>query len=83
MWFVATAGVVLFKGPQARRYTQRWLHTQGGAHTKRNTQKAVRGQRMSHVIERATGKAVRIQGGAHTRQNTQKAVCGHRGSHFM
>ena len=27
---MATAGVLLFKGPQARRYTQKVVHTQGG-----------------------------------------------------
>ena len=32
-WSVATAGVMLFKGPQARRYTE------GGAHTRWNTPK--------------------------------------------
>ena len=30
--FVATAGVMLLKGPQARRYTQQAVHTQGGTH---------------------------------------------------
>ena len=47
---VATAGVMLFKGPQARRCTQKAVHTQGGAHRRRNTQKAVCGHRRSHVI---------------------------------
>ena len=32
---MATAGVLLFKGPQARRYTQKAVHTQGGAHKRR------------------------------------------------
>ena len=32
---VATAGVMLFKGPQARRCTQKAVHTQGGAHKRR------------------------------------------------
>ena len=32
---VATAGVVLFKGPQARRYTHKVVHTQGGTHKRR------------------------------------------------
>ena len=41
----ATAEVMLLKGPPARR-----LHTKGGAHTRRNTQKAVYGHRRSHVI---------------------------------
>ena len=58
-------------------------HRQGGTHTRRNAQKAVCGQRRSHVIEGAIGKAVHTEGGAHTRQNTQKAVCGHRMSHVI
>ena len=33
---MATAGVLLFKGPQARRYTQKAVHTQGGAHKRRS-----------------------------------------------
>ena len=32
---MATAGVMLLKGPQARRYTQKAVHTQGGAHNRR------------------------------------------------
>ena len=59
------------------------VHTEGGAHTRRDTQKAVCGHRRSHVIKGATGKAVHTDGGAHTRRNTQKAVCGHRRSHVM
>ena len=31
-WSVATAGVMLFKGPQARWCTQKAVHTQGSAH---------------------------------------------------
>ena len=82
-WSVATAGVMLLKGPKARWYTQKAVHTQGGAHTRRNTQKAVCGHRRSHVIEGATGKVVHTDGGAHTRRNTQKAVCGHCRSHVI
>ena len=69
---VATAGVMLFKGPQ---------HTDGGAHTRRNTQKAVCGHCRSHVIEGATGKAVHTEGGAHTRRYTQRAVHTQGGTH--
>ena len=29
-WSVATAGVLLFEGPQARRCTQKAVHTKGG-----------------------------------------------------
>ena len=32
---MATAGVMLFKGPQARQYTQKPVHRQGGTHTRR------------------------------------------------
>ena len=35
MQSVATAGVMLFNGPQGRRYTQKAVHTQGGAHKRR------------------------------------------------
>ena len=42
---VATAGVMLFKGPQARRHTQNAVPAQGGAQ-----KKAVCGHRRSHVI---------------------------------
>ena len=33
---VATAGELLLKGPQARRYTQKAVHTQGGTHKGRS-----------------------------------------------
>ena len=33
--YVATAGVMLFEGPQAGRYTQKAVHTQGGTHKRR------------------------------------------------
>ena len=32
---MATAGVMLLKWPQARRYTQKAVHTQGGTHNMR------------------------------------------------
>ena len=35
MQSVATAGILLFKGPQARRYIQKAVHTQGGTHKRR------------------------------------------------
>ena len=81
---VATAGVLLFKGPQARRFTQ------GGAHKRRCTQKAehtkgglwppqescyLRGHMQGGThTRRCTHKAVHTQGGAHTRRCTHKAV---------
>ena len=60
---MATAGVMLLKGA-----TGKAVHTEGGTHKRRNTQKAVCGHRRSHVIEGATGK-----GGAHRRRCTHKA----------
>ena len=33
---VATAGVLLFKGPRARRHTQKAVHIEGGAHNTRS-----------------------------------------------
>ena len=38
---VATAGVLLFKGPRARWHTHKAVHTQGGAHKRRCIHKAV------------------------------------------
>ena len=64
-------------------YTQKAMHTQGGAYTRRSTHKAACGHRKSHVISGATGKAAHTEGGAHTRRNTQKAACGDRKSHVI
>ena len=36
-----TAGVMLFQGPQARRYTKKVVHTQGGAHKAEHTKGGV------------------------------------------
>ena len=71
------------RGGGVGSYTQKVVHTQGGAYTKRCTHKAVCGHRKSHVIKGATGKAVHTEGGAHTRQNKQKAACGHGRSHVI
>ena len=38
-------------------------HWQSGKHTRRDTEKAVSGHRSSHVIQKATGKAVYREGG--------------------
>ena len=66
-WFVATAGVMLFKGPQARRCTHKAEHPKGGLWPPQGSC-YLRGHR---------------QGGAHTRRNKQKAVCGcpHKAEH--
>ena len=69
---MATAGVMLLKGPQARRYTQKAVHTQGGTHKRRSVATAESCYERGHR-----------QGGTHTRRNTQKAVCGHRRSHVI
>ena len=37
---MATARVLLFKGSQARRYTQKAVHTQGGTHKTRSVASA-------------------------------------------
>ena len=66
---------MLFKGPQARWYTQKAVHTQGGGHNKGGLWPP-----QESCYLGATGKAVHTEGGAHTRRNTQKAVCGHRKS---
>ena len=59
---MATAGVMLLKGPQARRYTQKAVH-----------KTAVCGRRRSHVLEGAIGKAVHTEGGAHNRRSMATA----------
>ena len=55
---VASAGVMLFKGPQARQYTQKAVHTQGGTHKRQSV---------------ATTSVMLFQG-PQARQYTQKAV---------
>ena len=64
---MATAGVMLLKGPQARRYTQKAVHSTGGLWPPRESC-YLRGHR---------------QGGTHKRRCTQQAVCGHRKSHVI
>ena len=49
------------------------MHTEGGAHTRRNTQKAACGHRRSLVIEGAIGKAVHTEGGTHKRRSVATA----------
>ena len=58
---VATAGVLSFKGPQARRYTHKAVHTKGGLSPPQESC-YLRGHK---------------QGGTHTRRCTQKAACSH------
>ena len=63
--------------------TGKVVHTEGGAPTRRDTHKAVRGHHSSRVIEGATGNVVQTEGGAPTRRDTQKAVCGHHRSQVI
>ena len=51
--------------------TGKAVHTKGGAHTRRNTQKAVCGHRRSHVIKGATAKAVHRRRCTHKAENTK------------
>ena len=53
--------------------TGKAVHTKGGAHARRNTQKALCGHRRSHVIAGATGKTVHIEGGEHNRLSVATA----------
>ena len=60
---VATAGVMLFQGPHARRYTQKAVPTQGGAHKRRPV--ATAGVMLSQgpQARQYTHNAVRTKGG--------------------
>ena len=70
---VATAGVMLFKGPQARWYTQKAVHTQGGTHQTRFVATAgvmlFKGPR----ARRYTPKVVHTQGGTHKTRSVAPA----------
>ena len=65
---MATAGVMLFKGPQARRYTQKAVPTQGGAHKRRPVATAGVMLFKGPQARRYTQNAVPTQGGAHKRR---------------
>ena len=60
---VATAGVMLLKGPQARRYTQKAVHTQGGTHKRRSVATAGVVLLKGPQARRYTQKAVHTKGG--------------------
>ena len=77
---VATAGVLLFKGPQAKRCKQKAVHTQGGTHKRGSVATAGVFLFKGPQARRYTQKAVHTQGGTQKRRNTQKAVCSHRRS---
>ena len=65
---MATAGVMLFKGPQARWYTQKAVHTQGGTHKRRSVATARVLLFKGPQARRYTEKAVHTQGGTHKRR---------------
>ena len=70
---MATAGVMLLKGPQARRYTQKAVHTQGGRHQRRSVATAGVMSLKGPQARRYTQKAVHTQGGAHKRRSVATA----------
>ena len=59
--YVATTGVLLFKGPQARWCIHKAVEIQGSAYTRRCTQKAVCSHRGRQVILRGCGGVPRIE----------------------
>ena len=62
---MATAGVMLLKGPQARQYTQKAVHTQGGTHKRRSVATARVMLFKGLQARRDTKKAVHTQGEPH------------------
>ena len=89
---MATAGVMLSKGPQARRYTQKAVHTQGGTNKRRPVATAgvmlFKGPR----ARCCTQKAVHTQGGlwppqescylrGHKQGGTHRRRCTHKAEH--
>ena len=65
---VATARVLLLKGPQARRYTQNAVHTQGGTHKRRSVATAGVLLFKGPQAKWCTQKAVHTQGSTHKRR---------------
>ena len=70
---MATAGVMLLKGPQARRYTQKAVHTQGGTHKRRCVATAGVVLFKGPQARRYTQKAVHTQGRSHKRRSVVTA----------
>ena len=62
------------RGPQARRYTQNAVHTQGGAHKRRSIATAGVMLLRGAQARRYTQNAVHTQGGTHRTRCTRKAV---------
>ena len=63
----------LVLGPQARRYTQKAVHTQGGTHKRRSVATAGVTLLKGPQAKRYTQKAVHTQGGTHKRQSVATA----------
>ena len=70
---MATIGVLLLKAPQARRYTQKGVHTQGGTHKRRSVATAGVMPLKGLQARRYTQKAVHTQGGTHKRRSVATA----------
>ena len=70
---MATARVMLLKGPQARRYTQKAVHTQGGTHKRRSVATARVTLLKGPQARRYTQKAVHTQDGTHKRRSVATA----------
>ena len=91
-WCVATAGVMLFKGPQARRYTPKAVHTQGGTHKTRSMATAGVVLFKGPWARRYTQKAEHTKGGlwppqeschlrGHRQGGTHRRQCTHKAVH--
>ena len=63
----------LVLGPQARRYTQKAVHTQGGTHKRRSVATAGVTLLKGPQAKRYTQKAVHTQGGTHKRRSVATA----------
>ena len=63
----------LVKGPQARRYTQKAVHTQGGTHKRRSVATAGVMLLKGPQARRYTQKAVHTKGGTHRRRSVATA----------
>ena len=89
---VVTAGVLLFKGPQARRCTHKAVHTQGGTHKRRSVATAGVLLLKGPQARRCTHKAEHTKGGlwppqescylrGHKHGGTHKRRCTHKAEH--
>ena len=77
MWSMATARVMLFNGPQAKRYTENVLYTQGSAHERRSVETVMllKGPQAGWFKQAVNAvQRVRLFKGAHARQYTQHVM---------